>query len=149
MITKRDCILLLSNLKEQGINTDKQLEEIICSDVLPLSVLKFINDTRQLDLSKFYEKIRKSYNDKHSVLYKNIVKEIDDPQEVLTTLSAMATQILLFSKKLEDKEMFLKHARLDEIYKCLYTYCKTSNIIPCINLLHLIKADIKALESLK
>ena len=76
----------------------------------------------------------------------NIVKEKEDLTSVITTLSALLTQAILFSKDLEDKEIFFKHSRCDEISKAIATYFATYNLIPCIKLIKLIKADIKALE---
>ena len=108
--------------------------------------MKFINDNRQLDVTRFYEKIRKSYNDKRSVLYINIVKEIENPSEVLTTLSAMLTQILLFARGVDDREMFLRNVRADEITTVLGNYFRTFDTVPCIKLLRLIKCDVKAVE---
>lgn len=149
MITKNDCILLLTDLSQKGVNIKDQLKELITSPTLPLSVIKFINDNRQLDLIAFYETIRKSYNQKKSTLYINIVKEIEDPTEVLTTLSAMLTQILRFNKKVDNKTMFLKHSRAIDITKVLNNYFNTYDITLCQKLLRIIKADIKALESIK
>ena len=148
MITKNDCILLLTELEEKGVNTKDALREAI-SQGATLSVIKFINDNRQLDLTTFYEKIRKNYNKKKSSLYINIVKEIETPNEVLTTLSALLTQILLFARDVENREMFLKHARALEITKILTDYFQTYSLTNCIKLLKVIKADIKALESMK
>ena len=37
---------------------------------------------------------------------------------------------------------------LDEISKCLLNYCQTYSLVNCINLLRIIKADMKALESI-
>lgn len=148
-ITKNDCYLLLADLQEKNIDTSSILNELSKNNNVTLSVLKFINDNRQLDLAAFYEKIRKSYNDKHSNLYINIVKEIEEPTEILTTLSAMLTQILLFSKNVENKEMFLKHARANEISLYLNNYFKTYDLVPCVKLLRIIKTDLKALESIK
>lgn len=149
MIKKTDCILLLTEMQEKGINVTKQITHLMSSSELPLEVLKFINDNRQLDLLGFYEKMRFNYNKKKSNLYINIVKEIEEPQEVLTTLSAMLTQILLYSKHLENKHLFLKHSRAEEITKVLDNYFKTFNITNAIRLMKLIKADLKALESIK
>ena len=114
-----------------------------------MSVIKFINDNRLLDLMNFYEKIRKSYNQKKSNLYINIVKEIEDPSEVLTTLSAMLTQVLRYSEEVEDKQMFLRHARASDISKVLSLYFNNWDLTNCLKLLKVIKADIKALESIK
>lgn len=149
MITKNDCILLLTDIAQKGIDTKNQLKELLASPTLPLSIIKFINDNRQLDLIVFYEGIRKSYNQKKSTLYINIVKEVEDPTEVLTTLSAMLTQILRFSKKVDNKTMFLKHSRASDITKVLNNYFNTYDITLCQKLLRIIKADIKALESIK
>ena len=44
--------------------------------------------------------------------------------------------------------MFYSHCRLSEVTKCLYNYYSTYNLMPCINLLRLIKADLKAFEQI-
>lgn len=149
MITKNDCLILLSDIEKKGIDTSAIINELL-SNGMTLNVIKFINDNRQLDVSAFYEKIRKSYNQKKSNLYMNIVKEdFVEPTKTLTTLSALLTQILLFSKNVQDRQMFLKHSRADEITKVLNGYFTTWDITNCIKLLRLIKVDLKALESVK
>ena len=149
MISKSDCILLLSEISESGIDTSQILKDLVKSKEPTIEVIKFINDNRPLDLSRFYTKIRKSYNQKHSNLYINIVKEIEDVNSVLTTLSALETQILLFAQEAEDRTMFLKHARASEISKVLTHYFQTYDITNCLRLMRVIKADIKALESVR
>ena len=149
MITRNDCLVLLADLQSRGLDTKDAINTLMGTNQLPMSVIKFINDNRQLDLADFYNNIRKNYNHKKSQLYGNIVKEIDDPQEVLTTLSALLTQVLLYSRKLENKQMFLRHSRASDISKVLTIYFNNYNITNCINLLRIIKADIKALESIK
>lgn len=149
MISKNDCLLLLMDIKNNGIDTSEHLKNLINSNNIPLNTLKFINDNRQLDLLNFYEKLRKNYNNKKSTLYINIVKEIDEPNEVLTTLSAMLTQLILFSKTLDNKQMFLKHARANDIVRVLSIYFTTYDLTNCLKLLRIIKADIKALEYIK
>lgn len=149
MITRNDCLVLLADLQSRGLDTKDAIDTLMRTNQLPMSVIKFINDNRQLDLADFYNNIRKNYNHKKSQLYGNIVKEIEDPQEVLTTLSALLTQVLLYSRKLENKQMFLRHSRASDISKVLTIYFNNYNITNCINLLRIIKADIKALESIK
>ena len=149
MITKNDCLLLLTELEQSGVKVDKQINTLIKSDGVPLNVLKFINDNRHLDVANFYEQIRKSYNSKKSSLYINIVKEIEEPDKVITTLSAMLTQEFLYSRKVENKKMFLSHARANDILKVLTIYYNTFDSTPAIKLLKIIKADLKALESFK
>ena len=149
MITRTDCILLLSDLEERGIDTTAILKETLKNAEPTLATIKFINDNRELALAQFYEKIRKSYNKKKSNLYINIVKEIETPNEVLTTLSALLTQILLFSNGVEDREMFLRHSRPYEISRILTNYFKSYDLTNCVKLLKVIKADIKALEMIR
>lgn len=148
MITKRDCILLLSELSQKGINTNEMLQRAIKSPNIDLMVIKFINDNRQLDANAFYEKLRKSYNNKKSVLYKNIVTcdEVDCTETVLTTLAALNLQILLFMDKVSDTKMFMNHTRFEEINQVLLNYSKTYDLVPCIKVLQIIKADVKAFE---
>ena len=146
MITKTDCVLLLTELQENGVDVSLQLKKLIKQSEPDIEIIKFINDNRQLDLSNFYNKIRKSYNDKKSKLYINIVKEITDPNKVLTTLSAMLTQILLFSETAENKQLFLKHARAEEISLVLLNYFKNYDLTNCMKLLRIIKADLKVIE---
>lgn len=147
MITKNDIILLLTELQENNINVDNYLRKTILSESVNLDALKFINDNRQLDVAKFYEMLRKNNNSKKSPLYKNIVKEeLSNADDVLTTLAALNLQILLFAKKLDDNQMFLKHSRGEEITKVLNNYYATYDLIPCYKLLKLIKADLVALE---
>lgn len=146
MITKNDCLILLNELNLKGIDTSQQLLDIIKQKQPDIEIIKFINDNRQLDLTNFYHKIRKSYNEKRSKLYINIVKEIEDPSEVLTTLSAMLTQILLYSKTVENRAMFLRHARAEEISAVLNNYFKNYDITYAQKLLKIIKADVKCIE---
>lgn len=149
MITKNDCILLLTEIQKQGdVDVKSQLvKQIKSEEVLP-DIIQFINKNRQMDLSKFYEKVRKSYNNKKSQLYINIVRDLDEnkPQEVLTTLASLNLQLLLYSKDATNYQMFLRAARMEEINKCLLNYSKTYDIIPCIKLLQILKADLKCLE---
>ena len=149
MITRTDLYLLLGELQDKGIDVSKYINRVGKSTAIDLDIVKFINDNRELEVTQFYNKIRKSYNEKKSKLYINIVKEVEDVTDVIITLSAILTQAMLFSRGVEDKEMFLKHARCDEISKALSIYFSTYNLIPCIDLIKLIKADIKALESIK
>lgn len=149
MISKQDCYLLLADLQNKGIDTTEKLNQILTNGEVTLDVIKFINSNRQLDLTDFYETLRKNYNKKKSSLYINIVKDIENPTEVLTTLAALNLQILLFSKHLENKQMFYRHARASEITAVLNNYYKTYDITNCIKLLRIIKADLKALESVR
>ena len=96
--------------------------------------------------------IRKNHNQKKSPLYKNIVKEeLNNPEEVLTTLASLNLQILLFNKNLEDdkKRLFLNQSRAKEITEVLSNYYDNYDLRPCLKLIYLIKSDIKAFERIK
>lgn len=148
MISKTDMLLLLTELQDNGQDVSKEINELYKSSIIPISVLKRVNDFRPLELTNFYEKLRKSYNNKRSKMYINIMKSNEnaqaDPKTVLTTLSALLNQIMQF--ECEDKQMFLKHSRADEITKVIGIYLDSFNIQPAYKLLSLIKSDIIALD---
>lgn len=151
MIAKSDIILLLTELQNKGIDVKNEMNLVLTSPTIPLEALKKINDNRSLDVLQFYEKIRKSYNNKRSKLYINIMRSdentIGDPKTIVTTLSALLNQILQY--KPEDIALFYKHARANEIVKVLEIYFNTYNLEPARKLLEITKADIKALDMIK
>ncbi len=149
MLAKTDLILLLTEMQENGAEVSDQLRKVATSPTIPLDVVKFINDNRQMDVAAFYERIRKNYNDKRSDLYKNIVKEVDEPLDVITTLSAFALQVILFSKHTDNEQLFFKHSRVEEVTRVLNNYYKTFDVTSCMKVLKLIKIDLKAFESIK
>ena len=148
MLRKNDCLMLLTELEALGYDVDVQMKKLMMSKDLSLDIIKFINDCRPLDVTNFYNHLRVNYNKKKSKLYINIVKEIDEPDEVLTTLASLNLQILLYSREVEDKQLFYSHTRADEITKVLNNYYNTYDISSCVKLLKLIKADLKALEEI-
>ena len=75
MITKNDCLSILAKLDESGISgVNPYVKKLLISRDIPLEVLKFISDNRGLEVSKFYEMLRRSHNQKKSPLYTNILK---------------------------------------------------------------------------
>lgn len=148
MISKNDIILLLTELEDKGIDIKPQLKKVFSNTSIPLDVVKFINDNRQLDLTSFYEKMRKNYNHKKSKLYISIVKDIEDPTEILTTLSSYNLQVALYAKQIEDNQMFLKHSRAREVNMVLAQYYTNYDLTNCLALLRLIKADLMACETI-
>lgn len=150
MLKKNDLILLLTNLQEQGVDVAAKLRRVISSSDIPLDVVKFINDNRQMDVTRFYEQIRKSYNAKRSSLYINLVKEeLSNPTDSLTTLASFNLQVLLFAKHLDNPAMFLRQSRVEEVTRVLNNYYRTYDLGPVVKLRALIKSDIKAFESIR
>ena len=147
MITKNDCLSILTKLDESGVSgVNSYVRKLVVARDIPLEVLKFISDNRGLEVSKFYEMLRKSHNQKKSPLYTNILKEIDDPQEVVTTLSCLLTQILLYGKKLENKDQFFREVRAEELTRVLNNYFKTGLYEECLHLIKILKSALLVLE---
>ena len=147
MITKNDCLSILTKLDESGVHgVNPYMRKLLISRDIPLEVLKFISDNRGLEVSRFYEMLRQSHNKKKSPLYTNILKEIDDPQEVVTTLSCLLTQILLYGKKLDNRDQFFREVRAEELTRVLNNYFKTGLYEDCLSLIKLLKADLLVLE---
>ena len=152
MIAKNDIILLLTEMQNKGEETADDIHKVISSSSIPLDVLKRINDYKTLDIINFYEKLRKSYNNKKSKLFINIMRANEnvldnDPKTVLTTLTGLLNQILQYNP--DDRTMFYTHMRCDEIIKVLEIYFKTYNLEPALKLIALFKADEKVLEMIK
>jgi hypothetical protein len=86
MLNKNDLLLLLTTIQKEGKDVKSQINKLLTSPELSTEVIKFVNDNRPLEITQFYEQLRKSYNNKRSSLYINLVKEPDRPFDVLTTL---------------------------------------------------------------
>lgn len=148
MLTNNDCILLLNELSDKGIDVGDMKRKVYSSLTINPEVVKFINVNRTLDIVNFYEHLRKQYNGKHSKVYINIVKDNINPNDALVTLTSLLTQIMLYAQKLDNSDLFLKHSRADDITKVISQYLKDYNLINVTNLISLIRADLKAFESL-
>lgn len=146
MLNKNDCLAILVELEEHGININQYMRKLAVSKEVPLEVLRFISQNRGLEISNFYEMLRKKHNQKKSPLYMNIVKEVSTTQEAITTLVCLLTQIILYGGKLDDADSFYKEARAEEISRALNEYFKTGDASLVISLIKLIKSDVLVLE---
>lgn len=147
MIMKNDCLTVLVSLEDRGLDINQPMKKLITSKEVPLDVLKFILDNKGIEVANFYEMLRKKHNDKKSPLYRNIVKEITDPEEVITTLACLLVQITLYSSKLlANKEIFQREVRAEEITRVLNSYYATGTLDQCLALIKLIKTDLIVLE---
>lgn len=147
MITKNDCLTLLVSLEDKGININSPMKRLVTAKEIPLDVLKFILEHRGIEVANFYEMLRKKHNQKKSPLYHNIVKEINDTDEIITTLACLLVQITLYSKKLEsNREIFQREVRAEEITRVLNNYYTTGELDQCLALIKLLKTDLLVLE---
>ena len=147
MITKNDCLTILVSLEDRGINIDQQMKKLLTAKEIPIDTLKFILENRGIEVANFYEMLRKKHNQKKSPLYHNIVKDITDPEDVVTTLACLLVQVTLYSKKLSsNKEIFQREVRAEEISRVLNNYYATGRLDNCLSLMKLLKADLLVLE---
>ena len=147
MITKNDCLTILVSLEDKGVDINKPMKKLVTSKEIPLEVLKFILDNKGIEVANFYEMLRKKHNQKKSPLYLNIVKEITDTDEIITTLSCLLVQITLYSRKLTaNKKIFERETRAEEITRVLNDYYNTGDLTQCLTLLRLLKTDLLVLE---
>ena len=147
MITKNDCLTVLVSLEDKGINIDTMMKKLLTSKDIPLDVLKFILEHRGIEVANFYEMLRKKHNQNKSPLYHNIVKDIDDPDEIITTLACLLVQVTLYSRKLTvSRDVFQREVRAEEISRVLNNYYSTGTLDQCIALIKLLKTDLLVLE---
>lgn len=149
MLQTNDLVLLLTDLESNGVEKSSQYLRTLLtnnSQKVLVDTLRFINENRPFDIAQFYERIRKNHNEKKSPLYKNIVKDVEDIDEIITTLHAYILQVNLYSKHVEDKTMFFKHARAEEVTRVLNNYYKDYDITSALKMLKLIKADLLTFE---
>ena len=123
------------------------MKKLLTAKEIPMDVLKFILDNRGIEVANFYEMLRKKHNQKKSPLYHNIVKDITDPEDIITTLACLLVQITLYSNKLTtNKDIFQREVRAEEISRVLNNYYATGTLDSSIALIKLLKADLLVLE---
>lgn len=148
MLNKSDCMSILVKLEDQGIDINAQMKKLILAKDIPIDVLKFIAEKQGLEAVKFYEMLRKSYNNKKSKLYKNILDDVSI-EDICVILSSLLLQIALYSSKLTDtKNSFLQEIRANEISEALADFYKSDNVEKCLAVLNAVKTDLLVLEYL-
>lgn len=148
MLNKSDCMSILIKLEDKGVDINAQMKKLILAKDIPIDVLKFIAEKQGLEAVNFYEMLRKSYNNKKSKLYKNILDDINI-DDVCVILSSLLLQIALYSSKLTDtKDSFLQEIRANEISEALADFYKSDNVEKCLAVLNAIKTDLLVLEYL-
>lgn len=148
MLNKSDCMSILIKLEDQGVDINAQMKKLILAKDIPIDVLKFIAEKQGLEAVNFYEMLRKSYNNKKSKLYKNILDDIN-LDNICVILSSLLLQIALYSSKLTDtKDSFLQEIRANEISEALADFYKSDNVEKCLAVLNAIKTDLLVLEYL-
>ena len=148
MLNKSDCMSILIKLEDKGVDINAQMKKLILAKDIPIDVLKFIAEKQGLEAVNFYEMLRKSYNNKKSKLYKNILDDIK-LEDVCIILSSLLLQIALYSSKLTDtKDSFLQEIRANEISEALADFYKSDNVEKCLAVLNAIKTDLLVLEYL-
>lgn len=147
MITKNDCLSILVELEDKGVaDINKYIRQLTTSKEIPIEVLRFIADNRGIEVANFYEILRKSYNEKRSKLYYNILNETDNINEILILFSSLLTQVFLHCKHIKNTSRFLKEIRASEIASVINEYSMTGNTELCIKMLQIIRSDMLVME---
>ena len=147
MINKSDLLTILVAMEDRGIDIDQQMKKLLTAKEIPIDTLKFILKNRGIEVANFYEMLRKKHNQKKSPLYYNIVKDITDPEEAVTTLACLLVQVTLYGSKLtSNRELFNREVRAEEISRVLNSYYSTGMLDGCLALMKLLKSDLVVLE---
>lgn len=149
MLNRQDCYKILFDMKEKGIDVTEQISQLSKNVKVPLQVIKFINENRELNVTTFYESLRKKHNEKTSKLYLKIMKEDLDANECLKTLSSYVTQVLIASEKIQlsERKSFLESSHILQVISALHKYFASQELLECLDILKIIKSDIKILEN--
>jgi hypothetical protein len=138
---------VLVALEDKGVDINAPMRKLVTSKEIPVDTLKFILSHRGIEVANFYEMLRKKHNQKKSPLYHNIVKDITDHEEIVTTLTCLLMQIALYGNKLPtNKEIFQREVRAEEISRVLNHYYATGMLDSCLALMKLLKSDLLVLE---
>lgn len=149
MLSKQECYKILLDMRADGVNVNKPISQLASASTVPPEVIKFINENRNLAITEFYRVLRKKSNSTKNKLYKEIVTEVQQPMDKVKALSSFITQGVIAGEKLElkERENFFKALRLKECAKALMNYFENSDIQPLLEMVLLIKNDIKIFEN--
>ena len=149
MLSKQECYKILLDMRADGVNVNKPISQLASAPTVPPEVIKFINENRNLAITEFYRVLRKKSNSTKNKLYKEIVTEVQQPMDKVKALSSFITQGVIAGEKLElkERENFFKALRLNECAKVLMNYFENSDIQPLLEMVLLIKNDIKIFEN--
>lgn len=151
MLTKDDCLSLLVNMEQTGIDVNKQIKQLISSTAPSIDILEFIVQNNGIEATNFYNILRIKHNKNNSKLYTNLVSEsLTDPLEIVTTLTSLLTQIMLHCKNLVEtkQDRFLTEVRAKEITDALGVFFTAKDATLCLELYKLIHTDLLVLEGL-
>lgn len=146
MITKNDCMSILVKLEDSGVDVNSAMRKLVIAKEIPIEVLKFIQINRGFEISNFYEMLRKKHNQNKSPLYTNIINEEANESEIITTLSALLTQISLYGRKIDNANAFYKAARAQEISEVLSKYYAEQDLNLAAKMLQAVRTDLVVLE---
>lgn len=150
MLSKLDVYQILFEMKAQNIQGAEENIKLISKSVeVPLDVIRYINDNRSLQITEFYEDLRRKSNTKASKLYKNLMKEDKQPQEVLKTASSYVTQVLIRAEQLDlqERTIFYDNSRVKQISEGIHNYFNNGEIRSLLDVLTTVRKDIKILEN--
>lgn len=137
-LTKTEIIQKLYEIAEkQNMNLDKEVQETIRKEIIPLDVIKLINryDKNFLQIYNTYNVIFKSRF--KNPLYRNL-KNSDNIEigELAVALSSLVTKILISCTKIENTKerlLYAKAMNLDKLNSSITEYSLYNNSEDLIN----------------
>lgn len=145
MLTNQDLIYFLTkwNTKE----ADVIIRKLLTSSSFKGEAISYLNSLRSIDIVNFYEHLRKSYNEKHSSLYINLMREELSLDEQIITLASYILQANIYLKKSINKPLFIRESSLLDASRALELYYSQEDFLWVSKQLSKIKEDIKLYES--
>lgn len=145
MLTSQDLIYFLTkcNTKE----ADVIIRKLLTSSAFKGEAISYLNSTRSIDIVNFYEHLRKSYNEKRSSLYINLMKEDLPLEDQVITLASYILQANIYLKKAINRPLFIRESEVNNSALALQKYYSQEDLLEVRNQLNKIKEDIKLYES--
>lgn len=142
-----DLLYLLSRAHTQ--TADALLNSLMTtrSYTTKAAAIRYLASIQSLDIANFFEHLRSSCNKGKSRLYINLMKEENNPDDLIITLSSYILQANIYLKKSVNKRLFTEEAQLAEATEALNSYYKTRDLQLILNEVSKIKANIKLWES--
>ena len=148
MIDKQYCYRLLFEEQQNGTNCEQYIKDLALSVSIPKNVIRFLNDVRKPEVTKFFEDLRERNKKRTHKLYGTLMSDTEDVCKLSKALSSYVTQALIFTEtmpEMQKKEVF-QQLRLTEAIEALNSYFTNNDIKLILNVCRSISSDIKLLE---
>lgn len=134
-LSKKDFIQKLYDIEEnENISTGRMVQKIIRNEIIPIDVIKFINEHDNKFL-KVYDTYNTIYSSRQrNPLYSNLRNENLSLDESVIAISSLITRILISCSKInneQEKQIFITAMNLDNLLESIkqYEYNKDEKLL--------------------